>query len=68
MNTIKRVKINYTTPYANDTINGYVFAVEHSDHYEITQHQYNRAYDNLTIGGDVSPQFDNKNNKPVIVR
>lgn len=55
-------KITYTTPYADGSINGYVMAQELGkqngvDIYGITQRQYKRCFENLTIGG-VSPRFN----------
>lgn len=58
-------KINYTTPYADETINGFVNAEETAHAYIITKAQYNRAIKNLTIGG-VAPKFDA--DKPVLVK
>lgn len=59
-------KINYSTHY--DTTNkicGYVFAEEHSDHYEISKRQYDRCMKNRTVGGDAGINFHA--DKPVYV-
>lgn len=63
---MKKTKINYTTPYADSTISGYVMADTYADRYEISQKQMDRAVDNLTIGGDIAPKFIA--DKPVIVK
>lgn len=51
-----KIKISYTTPYADATINGFVMAEDMGDYYKISRRQYNRALKNLTVG-NVGPRF-----------
>lgn len=57
-----KTKIEYTTPYADDAVNGYVMAEYHDgrgdtpSYYTITKAQYNRAVGNLTVAG-AAPRF-----------
>lgn len=61
---MKKVKIEYTTPYADNKVNGYVIATDCGTYYTISRAQYNRACDNLTIG-NVTPQFITAEGKKV---
>lgn len=61
--TMKTVKINYCTPYTDETVCGYVKAIDHGDYYTITRKQYKDALKKMSIG-NVGPKFLS-GNKPV---